>query len=269
MTNPCQAADDHPYAMPPRGIQGWPVERVSTNAGDIWFPIEDKVMREHARHSGHWDVDVGNVLLRAVGSRENLTFLDIGANVGYFSCLLAQHSTSLRTLAFEPQPLVSDLLRLNTWVYADRIKVYGCALGESRGVLGLRSSVNNLGDTRGVGDSIAEMLAPLVSLDELCPQLHADVVKIDVQGAELNVLRGMAGVIKRSPGIQIVVEYSPHLAREEYLDPAVVLDAYRAFGLKLLVIKGDVLEEMTNSGIMRYCSSAGPEGQVNLLLVRG
>ena len=52
----------------PAGIQDWRVQRISTDAGDLWFPMEDQVMREHARNSGHWDAEVGKVLLlREIG----------------------------------------------------------------------------------------------------------------------------------------------------------------------------------------------------------
>ncbi|WP_312738967.1 FkbM family methyltransferase [Stenotrophomonas sp.] len=252
----------------PAGIQDWRVQRISTDAGDLWFPMEDQVMREHARNSGHWDAEVGKVLLDAAKNRADGVFVDVGANAGYFSCLLSQRYPALRTLAFEPQPRMSDLLRLNVWPHGDRVRVHACALGEARGVIGLRSSPNNLGDTRGVDDDAVDMLAPCISLDALYPELQADVVKIDVQGYELQVLRGMAGVIARSPGIRIVVEFSPALLRAEHIDPLQALDAYRAFGLRLLVIGDGSLQELNNGEILRHCATAGPSGQVDLLLSR-
>ncbi len=252
----------------PEGIQDWPVERVATDAGDLWFPLDDLVMREHARNSGQWDPAVGQILLDAAKNRSDGLFIDVGANVGYFSCLLSKRYPALRTLAFEPQPKMSDLLRLNVWPHGDRVRVHACALGEARGVIGLRSALNNLGDTRGVDDDAVAMLAPCISLDDLYPELQADVVKIDVQGYELQVLRGMAGVIARSPGIRIVVEFSPALLRAEHIDPLQALDAYRAFGLRLLVIGDGSLQELNNGEILRHCATAGPSGQVDLLLSR-
>ncbi|WP_127563922.1 FkbM family methyltransferase [Stenotrophomonas indicatrix] len=252
----------------PEGIQDWPVERVATDAGDLWFPLDDLVMREHARNSGQWDPAVGQVLLDAAKNRSDGLFIDVGANVGYFSCLLSKRYPALRTLAFEPQPKMSALLQLNVWPHGDRVRVHSCALGEKRGVIGLRSSRNNLGDTRGVDEQEVDMLAPCISLDALYPELQADLVKIDVQGYELQVLRGMAGVIARSPEIRIVVEFSPELLRAEHIDPLQALDAYRAFGLRVLMVGNGTLQELNNNEIMRYCSSAGPSGQVDLLLSR-
>ena len=50
--------------------------------------------------------------------------------------------------------------------------------------------------------------------DALGDDLQLDVVKIDVEGAELDVLAGMEGVLAASPDLAIVAEYGPsHLER--------------------------------------------------------
>ncbi|MCW0394155.1 hypothetical protein NB696_002689 [Xanthomonas sacchari] len=254
--------------MVPRGVNGWPLERVATDAGELWFPLADKVMREYARNSGRWDIDVAKVLFDCCASQEQGVFVDIGANVGYFSCLLSERFHDLRTFAFEPHPLIYDVLALNTWKYGSRIQLHSCALGSKRGTVALETATNNLGDTRGVEEDVANTVAPLVSLDELYPDLVASVVKIDVQGAELDVIRGMVGVIRRSPSIRIVVEFSPDLAIADHFDPEVVLDVYRSLGMRVLLIRDGQLSEESNTEILRYCSSAGPMAQANLLLVR-
>lgn len=251
----------------PRGTYGWPLERVATDAGELWFPLADQVMRNYARSSGCWDADVGQVLLGGCAKHDGGVFIDVGANIGYFSCLLSKRFPQLQTLAFEPHPLIHDVLALNAWKYGSRIQLHSCALGASRGTVALETADNNLGDTRGVEENLASIVAPLISLDELYPELIANVVKIDVQGSELEVVRGMVGIIRRSPGIQIVVEFSPDLSVAEHIDPEVVLDAYRSLGLRVLLIRNGQLNEAKNTEVLRYCSSAGPMAQVDLLLV--
>ncbi|OBU66951.1 methyltransferase [Stenotrophomonas maltophilia] len=253
----------------PRGISNWPLERVSTDAGDLWFPLADRVMREYARSSGCWDPDVGKVLIESCAAHADGIFVDVGANVGYFSCLISRHFPEMRTLAFEPHPLIHDVLALNAWAHGERIQVHSCALGGHRGTVALETSDNNLGDTRGVEESAADTVAPIISLDELYPELKAGVVKIDVQGAELEVIRGMVGLIHRSPDIRIVVEFSPELAAADHLDPEAVLDAYRSLGMRVLLIRNRQLNEASNTEILRHCASAGPRAQADLLLVRG
>ena len=258
------------FAQPliPQGLSGWPLERVATDAGQLWFPLADQVMREYARRSGRWDPDVGKVLLECCVKHESGVFIDIGANVGYFSCLLSDRFPLLQTLAFEPHPHIHQVLALNAWKHGERIRLHPCALGSSRGTIALETADNNLGDTRGVEANSANTVVPVVSLDELYPELVAGVVKIDVQGGELEVVRGMIGVIKRSPNIRIVVEFSPELAVAEHFDPEMILDAYRSLGLRVLLIRSGQLNEASNTEILRYCSSAGPAAQADLLLVR-
>src|SRR5262249_46294863 len=50
--------------------------------------------------------------------------------------------------------------------------------------------------------------------DEMPAGQRVDVAKIDVEGAELDVLCGMARIIAENPGILIIAEYGPsHLVR--------------------------------------------------------
>ena len=66
-------------------------------------------------------------------------------------------------------------------------------------------------------DLVAAQLAlhevPLVSLDEAVPG-RADFLKIDVEGAEEAVWRGMQRLIARSPGVGIVMEFNPLRCRD-------------------------------------------------------
>ena len=62
--------------------------------------------------------------------------------------------------------------------------------------------------------------------------MKLDVVKIDVEGAELDVLRGMERILRTSPDIAVVAEYGPsHLARVG-LAPDAWFTAFAAHGLQ-------------------------------------
>ncbi len=251
----------------PSGLSGVDLELVSTDVGDIWFPVLDRVMRDHIRHAGTWEPDIGKALVQTFPP--DGVFLDIGANVGYFSLLMASRFPQAVVHAFEPHPLTSQVLRLNAWRYADRINVWPCALGDRRGTVALSTSANNLGDTKGVvatDRQLANVIASVVPLDELLGNVQADVVKIDVQGAELAVLAGMSGLIRRSRGMRIVMEFSPGLLRADHLDPQTVLGNLREQGFELNLIRPDALYAATDREILDFCYSAGPLGQANLML---
>lgn len=251
----------------PSALSGVDLELVSTDVGDMWFPLMDRVMRDHIRNARTWEPDIGRALIQTFPS--DGVFLDIGANVGYFSLMIASRFPRATVHAFEPHPLTSQVLRLNTWPYADRVNVWACALGDRRGTVALSTSANNLGDTKGIVAKdrlVANVIAPVVPLDELLKDVRADVVKIDVQGAEMAVLAGMSGFILRSRGIRIVMEFSPGLLRAEHIDPRAVLGQLREQGFDLNLIRPDALFAATDDEILSFCYSAGPLGQANLML---
>ena len=71
----------------------------------------------------------------------------------------------------------------------------------------------------------------------LPPGQRIDVAKIDVEGAELDVLDGMARVVEENPGILIIAEYGPsHLARTG-VAPKDWLSAFSSHGLQGYVIE--------------------------------
>lgn len=258
-------------ALIPLGLHSVDLERVATDAGEMWFPMCDEVMRDHIRNSGSWEPAVGRVLLEAMPRRAGAVFVDVGANVGYFSLLVANAFPQAVVHAFEPHPLTFQVLQMNTWQLGDRVCAWPVALSDSKGTVALSTTPHNLGDTKGVPGRdrmLASTIAPSLRLDDLIDDMSVDLVKIDVQGAELAVLSGMSGVISRSPGIRIVMEFSPGLLRGNDIDPMTVLSELRADGFELGLVCPDALFAASDTEIVGYCLSAGTMGQANLLLSR-
>lgn len=252
----------------PEGIAGRQLQLLNTDAGELWFPVEDHVMRDYIRNAGTWEPQIGN-LMRAIFPRRNGVFLDIGANVGYFSALIAKHFPSAAIYAFEPHPVTYKVLRLNIWKYNGRIRLFPCALGDCHGTVALTTSESNIGDTRGAvaeNESFASVVAPVAPLDELITEERVDVVKIDVQGAEFSVLAGMRQLIRRSSGVRIIMEFCPGLLAIAHLDARSALTALRSEGFGIGLIRPDGLVDADDREILDFCYSAGTMGQANLLL---
>jgi FkbM family methyltransferase len=174
----------------------------------------DRVMAPQLIVYRQWEPDLSLLFLR------NLTpasvFVDVGANFGYFTCLAGSKiGTGDRgqVFAFEPNPRLLPLLRDNcaiNWSMAP-IQIHGCAVGLHRGTASLsipssRAANASLTSLSGDGESVE---VDVVSLDEALrdgPQV--DLLKIDVEGHEMAVLLGARQVIKRSPRLRIVMEWS-------------------------------------------------------------
>jgi FkbM family methyltransferase len=266
---PAEVASPPPaYDVPTSLIDG-PYEKVSSDVGDLWMSTADQVMRDHLRSTGTWEPEEGRLLRRLL--RPGARFLDVGANVGYFSLLAAVSFPGVTIDSVEPYPYTVPILRMNLWLNGVHSNVWPVALDKTRRALSIAAATNNVGDARvsernGEGE-FADLIVPAVTGDEIFAGRGFDVIKIDVQGWELEVLTGMAGVLAASPEVRIVAEFWPGALRERDIDPLERLARYRdVFGFKLLVSLNDDLEDLKDEEILKRCDNAGPNGQVNLLL---
>ena len=252
----------------PVGVSGIELEMVATDAGDLWIPVKDDVIRQYMRHAGNWEREVGRAILASMPESGGV-FLDIGAHVGYFSCLVARSYPTCSIHAFEPNPDIYRVLALNAWQAGAHVTPWPLALQAGRGNVSIVETVYNTGDARaksGHDGIAAAVVAPASDLDGLLPDLRADVVKVDVQGAELDVIRGMSGVIARSENLRVILEYSPDLLEERSIDPRSALQMLRGFGFGIAVINEDRIFEAGDSEIISLASSMGRDGHVNILL---
>lgn len=164
------------------------------------------------------------------------TFVDVGANIGYFSLLAASLvGPAGRVLAFEPNPANCELLRqsvtANDFAW---IAIHPVAVAEARQQIAFATAgVDSNGRVINPAEAEAEV-APLplveaVPLDEaLAGVPRVDAIKIDVEGAEARVWRGMQAVIQRHRP-PLLFEFSPYLLRQtSEVDPAAFLAEVQA-----------------------------------------
>lgn len=158
---------------------------------------------------------------------------DVGANQGVVTALLSKAVGEIGVVyAFEPDPTlfatVSRNAALNRW---KNVQAHAVALGEAAGAAVLQRSAFNSGDNRlrPVADGALGVATRVVRMDEVVQPPTLDFVKIDVQGFEAHVLRGMRGVIEQSPTLTILLEFWPvglKLAGTDPLDLARLLFEY-------------------------------------------
>lgn len=165
--------------------------------------------REKYYWAGTHDVAVQDALVRLV--RTGTAFWDVGAHVGFFTIMGARLTgPSGQVHAFEPLPAnrrrLERTVRLNS---ARNVAVHDVALTDEDGKRVLHghdeSAMWTLIAERGKTDGVSVSCR---SIDSLVKELgDPTVVKIDVEGAELDVLRGAIATIRRvSP--KFVVEFA-------------------------------------------------------------
>jgi FkbM family methyltransferase len=128
------------------------------------------------------------------------TFVDVGAHIGSIISEVKRQCPATKIVAIEAIPQKVEALRRRF----PAVEFHACALGESEGETSFfvntrRSGYSSLGRPSDTGESeTVEMKVPLKRLDGLIAADGIDVIKIDVEGAELGVLRGSDQIVARS-----------------------------------------------------------------------
>jgi FkbM family methyltransferase len=206
---------------------------LDTAIGTLWFDGADTRLTPWARSQGVWEADVMKLL--AATLRPGGVFVDVGANVGFHTVLAAQLvGPAGKVFAVEPAPWTLQLLRANVWRSAAAVTVLPFAASDATGTVRLAHEAGHRSGARLSADGGIEVEA--APLDDLLPEVAADVVKVDVEGAEPLVLRGATGLVARSPHLVVVVEFrdETHLSGET---PAEVLAFYESLGFELRLLR--------------------------------
>jgi FkbM family methyltransferase len=165
------------------------------------------------------------------------TVLDVGANIGAYTLLFAQWvGRAGRVVAFEPTPAaVAGLrhqLRLNG--LADRVDVVESAVADVVGTASFAadrvSGSNALIAAGRAGDHAITVRT--TSLDAFCEAhgLRPQVIKIDVEGTEMEVLRGARRTLS-VPGVQTFLELHPAAWPSLGVTPALIQAELASQGL--------------------------------------
>lgn len=132
---------------------------------------------------------------------------DVGANVGYFTIMTARLvGTEGHVYAFEPVPDNAAAVRHNVALnQMKQVTVLPYAvsdeMGEGKLLLAHYSGGSSLDTVGTPPDLKGELMVPLTTLDMFVSQQDVpqpSFVKIDVEGAEINVLRGMTWLLKNA-----------------------------------------------------------------------
>ncbi len=216
---------------------------------------------------GRYEEENLEVLLSFV--TPDTVFLDVGANVGFYTVEIARRlAGNGRVYAFEPHPKLIELLRRNAFVngLAPVVSGFPFALSDRNGPADLQYPLGHLGggQVAAQGEIAGHTMvkSETKELDDLLGRdFRCDLVKIDVEGHELNVLHGMREIVGNSPRIKILFEkLAPNTGNEAGLE-----QYFAAIGFSLYAVGSDAsLNEFAAGGLRDWggYALAAPRGLI-------
>jgi FkbM family methyltransferase len=210
---------------------------------------------------GLWEAHVTAWLQRTL--QPGQVFVDVGANVGYFTLLAAQLvGPQGRVIAVEAHPRLAEILHRNvvingvyghvtTWqraawsTHADlkfhtRVNFAG---NSSAGSVG-DEALTRLGDT----EEIIEVQA--VPLDDLLADLsRVDVLKVDIEGAEVHAFTGLARTLAANPDVVVMFEWAPAQIQSVGDRPEALVDLLEGYGFRFQLLE-DGLQPVSRDGLL-------------------
>ncbi|UCF19047.1 MAG: FkbM family methyltransferase [Gemmatimonadota bacterium] len=201
-------------AAPLPRVSGPAVVKTNLGVSMLVDPTADPTLERPLFELGVYEAGTLRVLSELL--QEGDVFVDVGANIGLITLAASLWVGQTGTvLAVEPVPRNYDVLNYNV-ALNDRknIRTYRCALGSGPGMGKMyeRPGVGWVGTSLvRTSDSSAAHEVTMSSLDALIEQsgqAFVSVVKIDVEGWELEVLRGAVQLLSREKAPAIVIEYS-------------------------------------------------------------
>lgn len=214
-----------------------------------------------------------------------MVVIDVGANIGYFSLLASTLvGSDGRVHAFEPDPVNCSLLRKNVRLNrAANVKVVQAALSNNDEPVHLFLDSQNKGDHRiwePTGESRTSITVKCTTLDQYLHETSTvpRFIKIDVQGAEGQVLEGMKETFAGTAPMYLILEFWPEALRRCQTDPKRVIEQIAEAGFTIRVIADDLLLgknviikesfAAANAQALIDLADAAPYQQIDLLCVR-
>ncbi len=207
--------------------------RVYFSSGSLSF--------QAANEQGIFEAD--NVrILQALARPDSVSF-DVGANIGLMAVPVLSREPKCRVVSFEPSPNTLPFLKrtIAGSVHRDRWTLVPKAVGAQSGkvTFSLSDQSNSLFDgirpTQRVA-TVGQVEVELTTLDETWRELGSPTVshiKIDVEGAELDVLRGARGCL-RAERPTVLLEWNAQNLSAYSCPPASLLDFARDIGCLLM-----------------------------------
>lgn len=196
----------------------------------MYVDARDISVTPHLLVDGTWEPEITKVFREFI--KEDSVVFDIGANLGYFG-LVAGASNPASIHFFEPNPELTPLIGSSIAIngLSERSRINTVAIGDKKEELELHLVGNYIGSSSLLNtltvegpviagqavDTDKSFTVPVITLDQYCKDNHVknvNLIKIDVEGFEPQVYKGMSGVIKNNKDLTLFLEFSAPLYKK-------------------------------------------------------
>ncbi len=206
----------------------------------MYVDLADQGLSPHLMLDGTWELPTTRALAARV--REGMTAFDVGANLGYYTILLAELVGARGHVhAAEPNPAVMARLRSSVRLngFDSRVTLHASPLAASTGeavVLHVPAGLpQNASLHRCPDEGTHAHALRTTTLDEIAGDRPVDLVKIDAEGAERSIWQGMARLLARRAPLTAFVEFTP----DRYADAPGFLRRLLETGFSLSIVDAD------------------------------
>ncbi|MFG2940928.1 FkbM family methyltransferase [Streptomyces sp. NPDC048282] len=170
----------------------------------VMFCVNDDAVAMDTLWNGTFGYEPGTLATWSRLAAQSTTIADVGAHVGYFSMIAAHANPKAKVHSFEPVDQIHARLSVNVRSNGvQNVKLHQAGVSSEPGWADI--SVRFSGNLLSTGSTLEGSTAPdaqhkriqLLTLDEVFAETKLDLVKIDVEGHEMSVLRGARQVLKR------------------------------------------------------------------------
>lgn len=226
----------------------------------LYVDSRDIGVASHIMTRGSWEAPYVSAARSLI--RPGDTCVDVGANFGYYSVIMAALTGSKGSvLSFEPNPHVYKFLekslRVNGFLMSGVAKPFQVALGATSGSARLSFKMGDFGGgslfssaERIDAENLETVDVAVRALDEFDIDMTRPIfMKVDAEGGEFDVLRGAKKTIEKATEITVMLEFTPAFIRK-HLPVDMFVDFVTDLGLTLNVVDSGILRPINKDALL-------------------
>jgi FkbM family methyltransferase len=183
------------------------------NLFKMYVDTTDISLAPHLMMDAQWEPEITRLITQSL--KPGMTVVDVGANWGYYTLLAGVLvGNAGKVYAVEPDPRNFAILKKNVAVngFDTFVQTFMNAAFDARKTVELHRRPAYLGCHHlFAGDpatpAASTVAVDAVPLDDIVPGA-VDFMKIDAEGSEPFIFEGMRGLLARSPGVQVIMEFN-------------------------------------------------------------